>query len=103
MLPAGWQSIGLAKLFDPVDDDVWAKRTYSDGVQQIYFVTAKGQGPKKSLKNPGGPAPLYPERVRKMAVGSWTLLEADLAQGRALLLGRAPDGVLEDLLQSAFY
>ncbi|HVS19593.1 MAG TPA: hypothetical protein VMT18_13400 [Planctomycetota bacterium] len=104
VLPAGWQSIGLSKLFDSVDDDVWAKRTYSDGVQQIFFVTAKGKGPKKSLVNPpGGSAPPHPDRVRKMAVGPWTLLEADLAQGRALLLGRAPDGVLEDLLQSAFY
>lgn len=104
VLPDGWQQIGLAKLVDPTNDQVWARVTYSDGVEQIFFVVAKGAGPKHQVKNPpAGSPPKDPDRVRRLAVGAWTLLEADLAFGRALVLGRAPAGVLEGLVQSAFY
>lgn len=104
VLPAGWEQTGLAKIVDPTNAQVWARVTYSDGVEQIFFVVAKGQGPKHQPKNPPpGTPPSKPDRVRKLAVGAWTLLEADLAVGRALVLGRAPDGVLEGLVQSAFY
>lgn len=104
LLPTGWQQIGLAKLVDPTTQQVWARLTYSDGVEQIFFVVAKGDAPKHQPKNPPpGTPPSHPDRVRKLAVGSWTLLEADLAAGRVLVLGRAPDGVLQDLIQSAFF
>lgn len=104
VLPDGWQQIGLAKLVDFTNGRVWARLTYSDGVEQIFFIVAKGDGPSHQLKNPPpGTPPSHPDRVRKMAIGTWTLLEADLAQGQAMVLGRAPDGVLEDTIQSAFY
>ena len=105
VLPDGWQQIGFAKIVDPTPDQVWARLTYSDGVEQIFFVVAKGDGPSHQLKNPppGTPPSSTPDRVRKLAVGAWTLLEADLSKGRALVLGRAPDGVLEGLIQSAFF
>jgi hypothetical protein len=104
VLPSGWQQIGLAKLVDPTNGQVWARVTYSDGVEHIFFTVAKGDGPSHQLKNPPpGTPPSHPERVRKMSVGTWTLLEADLSLGRVLVLGRAPDGVLEDMIQSAFF
>jgi len=104
LLPAGWQQIGLAKVVDPTSDQVWARLTYSDGVEQIFFTVAKGDGPKHEIKfPPPGTPPKHPDRVRKLAVGNWTLLEGDLAQGRVLVLGRAADGVLEDMIQSAFF
>jgi hypothetical protein len=104
VLPAGWEEIGFAKIVDPTTGQVWARLTYSDGVELIYFVVAKGDGPGHQLKNPPpGTPPSHADRVRKLAVGAWTLLEADLSHGRALVLGRAPDGTLEGLIQSAFF
>jgi hypothetical protein len=104
VLPSGWQQIGLAKLVDPTNDQVWARVTYSDGVEHIFFTVAKGDGPSHQLKNPPpGTNPSHADRVKKMAIGTWTLLEADLSLGRVLVLGRAPDGVLEDMIQSAFF
>lgn len=104
VLPVGWQQIGLAKIVDPTTQDVWARVTYSDGVELIFFVVAKGKGPKHQLKNPPpGSPPGLPDRVRKMSVGAWTLLEAELSVGRVLVLGRASDSVLEGMIQSAFY
>lgn len=104
VLPQGWQQIEFAKVHDPVDDETWAKVVYSDGVEQIYYLFTPGDGPTKELKNPtGNPTPKHADRVSRMAVGHWTLLDADLQQGKALILGRTADGVLEDLLQSAMF
>lgn len=104
VLPDGWKQIGFAKIVDPTTDQVWARVTYSDGVEQIFFVVAKGDGPGHQLKSPPPGSPqAHADRVRKLAVGAWTLLEGDLASGRVLVLGRAPDGVLEGLIQSAFF
>ncbi len=104
VLPDGWQQIGLAKIVDSTNGQVWARLTYSDGVEHVFFAVAKGDRPSHKLKNPPpGTPPSQPDSVRKMAIGTWTLLEADLSLGHALVLGRAPDGALEDMIQSAFY
>ena len=104
VLPGGWKQTGFSKLTDPTNGEVWAKAVYSDGVEQVFFVVAKGKGPEHQLENPPpGTPPAHADRVSKMAVGNWTLLDADLDQGHALVLGRTQDGLLEGLVQSAFY
>jgi hypothetical protein len=104
VIPDGWSMTGFAKLVDPLTHRVWARMTYSDGVELIFFVMGKGEGAGHQIDPPAsGPPPGDPDRVRKLAVGSWTLIEANLYRGDALVLGRAPDSVLYDLIQSAFY
>jgi hypothetical protein len=104
-IPEGWKLIGFSKLTDPITGRVWAKFAYSDGVEPIFFVVAKGDGPYHQVTPPpaGGSPPPQPDRVRRLAVGSWTLIEAQLSKGDALVLGRAADQVLLDLVQSAFF
>jgi hypothetical protein len=97
-LPAGWRLQEVAKLVDPTDDRAWAKLVYTDGVDLLFFLAAAPEPPQRALV--GGSA-AQPARVRALSVGAWTVLQGDLAGHELVVMGKADEEVLADLIRSA--
>lgn len=89
LLPKGYQPSELASV--SINDRLWAKRTFTNGVDVMFFLEADPEGSVNSLG----------DEVRSFQIDSWTVLDGHVVGHRVIALGRASEVELAGLLQSA--
>jgi hypothetical protein len=99
-VPAGWSLIETARLSDPTDDRVWAKLVYSDGVDPLFFLVSEPAAPE--LQIAAGSSSPQSASVSALTIGTWTVLQGEIASHDVVVMGEQDDQVLADLIRSAF-
>ena len=95
LIPNGYQVVEFSQLTEPVTGSVWAKRTYTNGVDMLFFLQTDQAAPV-DLATP------YPaNQVSSSRVGSWRVLDGQVSGQRVILMGKVTDSELAQLMQSS--
>lgn len=99
-LPSGYQLIERARIQHPMDQTPWAKLTYSDGVDSLFFLHG---GPLLAGNgvSSGTPA-IQADLVVVAEAEPWTVAQGNLHGQRVIAMGKVGESSLLDLLRSAF-
>ena len=96
LVPTGYQEVELSQLTEPVSGDSWAKRTFSNGVDALFFLQTDEKAPLEGLAKPYA-AP----KVGSYRVGSWQVLDGAVSGQRVVLMGKVSEWELAQMLQSS--
>lgn len=96
LVPSGYQEVELSQLVEPVSGEAWAKRTFSNGVDALFFLQTDEKAPLEDLAEPYA-AP----QVGSYRVGAWQVLDGVVAGQRVVLMGKVSEWDLAQMLQSS--
>lgn len=99
-LPSGYQLIERARIQHPMDQTPWAKLTFSDGVDSLFFLHG---GPVVAGNGVNSATPAI--QADLVVVGEaqpWTVAQGNLHGQRVIAMGKVGESPLLDLLRSAF-
>jgi hypothetical protein len=114
VVPEGFELLELATVEDLSQGgggETWARFTYGDGVEQLFFLhTAQGPAEQLALGQAGtgpgggtGGAGTPEHTVRFARVGPWTLLFGDIDGQSYVVLGKQDEHQLLLMVESAFF
>jgi len=103
-IPSGYRLLGTAAVVDPIEGGEWARFTYGDGVEELFFLHG-GRSPEPGAAGrPGATtAGRDQQTVSYLYVGPWTVLFGELDRGAFLAMGKVSREALQDLVESAFF
>ena len=115
VVPEGFELLEMATVEDLTEGEEWARLTYGDGVEQLFFLHT-AHGPAEELA-PGGQAGTGPgpgggtagaggrpeHTVRFARVGPWTLLFGEIDGQSYVVLGKLDEDQLLLMVESAFF
>jgi len=95
LIPEGYDEIELSEVVEPVTGSSWAKRTFSNGVDVLFFLQTN-ETPDLDLAKP-----YQAPEVASYSAGSWQVLDGTVSGQRVVLLGKVGESELAQMLQSS--
>jgi hypothetical protein len=105
-LPAGYELLASAAVGEQHLGGEWAQFTYSDGVDELFFLHAGGAaaGPPPGAGSRASAAgPENQTIVSYLAVGPWTVVYGEVDGDDFVAAGKLAPEALRDLVESAFF
>jgi hypothetical protein len=106
LLPAGYELLESAAVGEQHLGGEWAQFTYSDGVDELFFLHA-GKSATGPTRAPGDtaslPGPESQTIVSYLAVGPWTVVYGEVGGDDFVAAGKLAPEALRDLVESAFF
>ncbi len=120
LLPPGYELVETAAVVEPGQTGEWARFSYSDGVEELFFLH-QGVAAQQGATSAGGPtagtgagtgsgsqgAGKGPKNnqdvVNYTHVGPWTLVFGEIDDEAFLALGKVSREELRDMVESAFF
>lgn len=98
-LPAGFQMQSLDAVADPLEGREWARFTYTDGLEEFFFLDGGSAGNVPPHQG------TFPQNdiVRYLSIGPWIAADGRLAERRVLVLGCMSIPSLKQLIESAVH
>ena len=106
LLPAGYELLESAAVGEQHLGSEWAQLTYSDGVDELFFLHAgQGAGARtpQAKGSPVGGGPEGQTIVSYLAVGPWTVVYGEVGGDDFVAAGKLAPEALRDLVESAFF
>lgn len=102
LLPPGYQLLESDLIADAAGSESWVRYIYSDGLQELFFLTATTTGPMQTAAgttpNPGPTT----DEVRVLDVGPWNVVQGSVFGADVIVMGATPVTGLLDMIESAF-
>jgi len=95
LLPSGYRRLEATRVYDAEERGWWAKYTYSDGLELVFFLHGGERG--------GETAGVDADVIQASSVGPWRVLRGSLRGQRVLAMGKAPEPELLRMIDSAFF
>lgn len=101
LLPDGFGALEVCTVVDGLGSR-WIKRTYSDGIEPLFFLQgASAAEPGQPRASSLAPVPASLGAVVVLRLGSVTVIQGELDGFDLIVVGKAPEAELLDLIESA--
>lgn len=101
LLPEGFGALEVGTVVDGLGSR-WIKRTYSDGIEPLFFLQGvSGAGPNELHTSGLAPVSASPSAVVVLRLGAVTVIQGELDGFDLIVVGKASEAELLDLIESA--
>jgi hypothetical protein len=107
LLPPGYVALERAAVDEPVLGSHWARFTFSDGVDELFFLhqdrAERPPAPSGAVASRAAGAPGGSTVVRYLEVGPWSVVFGDVDGRDFVAAGKLSPETLRDVVESAFF
>jgi hypothetical protein len=100
LLPEGYASFEAARVGDG-DGRTWLKRTYSDGIEPLFFMQELEPRPRGKNARGENLAPAVPSAAIVFRMGAVTVIQGEIEGFHLIAIGKVSEAELLDLVESA--